>query len=264
MGLRGSVMRRRAVLLALLLAVPVRGVDIDAAKVVDLTHPFDARTVYWPTEKGFAFESLARGETAGGYWYEANRYAAAEHGGTHLDAPAHFARGKATTDQLPVTAAIGPLVVVDVRAAAALDRDYRLTRADLAVWETAHGRIPAGAIVVMDSGWAARWPDKRRYLGSDTPGDTQNLHFPGFAREAAEFLVAERDIKAIGVDTPSLDHGPSRDFIVHRIVNGADKPGLENLANLDRLPRAGATLIALPMLIAGGSGGPLRAIAVLP
>jgi kynurenine formamidase len=247
-----------------LLALVLGGLDIEPAKVVDLTHPFDATTIYWPTAKRFDLEVVHHGDTPGGYWYEANNFAAAEHGGTHLDAPAHFAKGKATVDQVPVTAGIGPLVVVDVRAAAARDADYRLTRADLAAWEAAHGRIPPGAIVVMLSGWAARWPDAKRYLGTDVRGDTANLHFPGFSREAAEFLVAERDIKAIGVDTPSIDHGPSTDFVVHRVVNGADKPGLENLANLDRLPPVGATLIALPMPIAGGSGGPVRAIAVLP
>jgi kynurenine formamidase len=116
----------------------------------------------------------------------------------------------------------------------------------------------------MYSGWGSRWPDRKRYLGTDVPADTANLHFPGFSKEAAEFLVNQRDIDAIGVDTPSIDPGPSQDFIVHRIINGANKPGFENLANLDRVPPTGATLIALPMKIAGGSGAPLRAIAVLP
>ncbi len=116
----------------------------------------------------------------------------------------------------------------------------------------------------MFSGWGARWPDRKRYLGTDAPGDTANLHFPGFSKEAAEFLVHEREVDAIGVDTPSIDHGPSKDFIVHQIINGANKPAFENLANLDRIPPSGATLIALPMKIAGGSGGPVRAIALLP
>jgi kynurenine formamidase len=116
----------------------------------------------------------------------------------------------------------------------------------------------------MYSGWGVRWPDRKRYLGTDVPGDTANLHFPGFSRAAAELLVRERRIDAIGVDTPSIDYGPSQDFIVHRVINGANKPAFENIANLDRIPATGATLIALPMKIAGGSGGPLRAIALLP
>jgi kynurenine formamidase len=238
-------------------------IDIDPAKVVDLTYGFGEDTVYWPTAKRFVFEVDAKGEV-GGHWYEANNFCTAEHGGTHMDSPVHFARGRATTDQVPVTAGIGPLVKIDVRSRAAEDVDYRLTPDDLHAWERAHGRIPAGAIVVMDSGWAARWPDAKRYLGTDVPGDTANLHFPGFSKEAAEFLVRERTINAIGVDTPSIDHGPSRDFIVHQIINGANKPAFENLANLDRVPASGATLIALPMKIEGGSGGPLRAVAVLP
>jgi kynurenine formamidase len=163
-----------------------------------------------------------------------------------------------------VTAGIGPLVRVDVSAAAARDADYRLSPDDLKAWEASNGRMPSGAIVVMYSGWGTRWPDAKRYLGTDKAGDTANLHFPGFSKEAAEWLLGERDIKAIGVDTPSIDHGPSQDFIVHRIINAADKPAFENLANLDRVPPRGATLIALPMKIEGGSGGPLRAIALLP
>ena len=155
-------------------------------------------------------------------------------------------------------------MVIDVRAQAAADRDYRLTVGDIRTWEAHYGRVPAGAIVIMWSGWGTYWGDKLRYLGTDTPGDVGNLHFPGFSKEAAEFLTAERDIAAIGVDTASMDYGPSKDFIVHRIINGANKPGFENVAHLDVVPARGATLIALPMKIAGGSGGPARIIAVLP
>ena len=254
----------RRLLAALILASTAVAIEIDPAKVVDLTYPFGAETIYWPTAKRFALETVQEGDTPGGYWYEANNYAAAEHGGTHMDAPVHFARGGATADQVPATAGIGPLVRVDVSAQAAKDADYRLSRADLAAWEQAHGRIPKGAIVVMYSGWGARWPDKKRYLGTDVAGDVANLHFPGFSREAAEFLVRERDINGIGVDTPSIDYGPSTDFIVHRVINGAGKPGFENVAHLDTVPASGATLVALPMPIAGGSGGPTRAIAILP
>ena len=254
----------RTLVSALLLATTAGAVEIDPAKVVDLTYPFGAETIYWPTAKRFALETVQEGDTPGGYWYEANNYAAAEHGGTHMDAPVHFARGGATADQVPATAGIGPLVRVDVSAQAATDADYRLSRADLVAWEQAHGRIPTGAIVVMYSGWGARWPDKKRYLGTDVAGDVANLHFPGFSREAAEFLVRERDINGIGVDTPSIDSGPSTDFIVHRVINGAGKPGFENVAHLDKVPASGATLVALPMPIAGGSGGPTRAIAILP
>jgi kynurenine formamidase len=251
------------VVLAGLAALRAQAIDIDPAKVIDLTYGFGPETVYWPTGKRFALEVVFKGES-GGHWYEANNLCAAEHGGTHMDSPVHFARGRATTDQVPVTAGIGPLVRVDVTTQAAKDVDYRLGVDDLRAWESAHGRIPRRAIVVMYSGWGARWPDPQRYLGTDVPGDTANLHFPGFSKEAAEFLVGERDINGIGVDTPSIDHGPSQDFIVHQIINGANKPAFENLAHIDRVPASGATLIALPMKIEGGSGAPLRAIALLP
>ena len=249
----------------LALAGPAHGADIDVDKVVDLTHTFDAQTIYWPTDHdGFAHEVLSEGRTPGGWFYAAGRFSTAEHGGTHLDAPIHFAEGRRSADEIPLSSLIGPLVVVDVTTAAERDADYRLTVADLEAWEARHGRIPDGAVVVLRSGWSKRWPDRARVLGTARPGDTENLHFPGFSEEAARFLIDRRSIAAVGVDTPSLDHGPSKDFVVHQVVNGADRPGFENLANLEAVPEAGATIIALPMKVGGGSGAPLRAIALLP
>jgi kynurenine formamidase len=233
-------------------------------KIVDLSYSFGRQTIYWPTAESFSLERVAYGEAPGGYFYAANNICMAEHGGTHMDAPLHFAAGGLTADAVPLSSCIGPAAVIDVRSKAAADADYRLTVGDLEAWESEHGRLPRGAIVVMYSGWGAYWPDKKRYLGTDKQGDVGNLHFPGFSKEAAEFLVAQREIAAIAVDTPSIDHGPSTDFIVHRVINGANKPGFENVANVDRLPAAGATIIALPIKIEGGSGGPARIIAVLP
>jgi len=237
---------------------------LDESKIVDLTYPFGSATVYWPTERGFQFEHIHRGQTAGGYYYAANRFCAAEHGGTHVDAPAHFSATGKPADKLPLAALIGPAVVVDVSAQAGRDRDYRLRVEDLRVWEQKNGRIPDGAIVLMYSGWGRYWPDRGKYLGTARPGDTRNLHFPGFSSEAVEWLLRERDIDAIGVDTASVDHGPSTDFRVHRILSAANKPALENVANLERLPPIGATLVALPMKIEGGSGAPARIVAILP
>jgi kynurenine formamidase len=240
------------------------GPAIDLNKVVDLTYAFGPETIYWPTAESFTLQRVSYGPTPQGYWYAANNVCMAEHGGTHMDAPIHFAEGKLTADAVPLRSCIGPAALIDVRAQAAADRDYRLTIGDITAWEQHNGRLPARAIVIMWSGWGARWGDKLRYLGTDKRGDVANLHFPGFSREAAEFLVAQRDIAAIGVDTASIDYGQSADFIVHRVINGANKPGFENLASLDRLPASGVTLIALPMKIAGGSGGPARIIAILP
>lgn len=237
---------------------------IDESRIVDLTYAYDEHTISWPTAEPYALEVVAAHRTDAGFWYAANNLCLAEHSGTHMDAPLHFAEGADDAGAVPVARLIGPAVVIDVREQAARNADYRVTRADLLAWEAAHGPMPDGAIVLMLSGWGRYWPDKKRYLGTDVPGDVDNLHFPGFSEEAAEFLVSERRIDAIGVDTPSLDFGQSKDFIVHRIVNGANMPGLENVANLESIPPAGATLIALPMKIARGSGAPVRIIAILP
>jgi len=238
--------------------------DLAGARVVDLTHPFDAHTLYWPgAPSGFELRRLAYGETPAGFFYAANAFCAPEHGGTHLDAPIHFAAGRHTVDEVPVGQLVGPAVVVDASAQAADDGDYRLTARDLARWEAAHGVIPAGAIVLLRTGWDARWPVRRRVFGDDTPGRTTALHFPSYGADAARVLVRDRRVGALGVDTPSIDHGPSQDFPVHRLVAAADVPGLENVAHLDQVPATGAWVVALPMKIAGGSGGPVRIVALI-
>jgi len=239
--------------------------DLRTARVVDLTHPFDERTPYWPTAtRGFELAPVHYGRTEAGYFYSAYSFCAPEHGGTHLDAPIHFGEGRWTADQIPVERLVRPAVVIDVAAASAADADHRLTAEELQTWEARHGRIAEGTIVLLRTGWSARWPDKKRYLGDDTPGDASRLHFPSYGAEAARILVADRKVAALGVDTASIDPGSAKDFPVHQIVAAANVPGFENLAGLDALPPTGAWVIALPMKIAGGSGGPLRAIALVP
>ena len=239
--------------------------DLRTARVVDLTHPFDERTPYWPTAtRGFELAQVHYGRTDAGYFYSAYSFCAPEHGGTHLDAPIHFGEGRWTADQIPVERLVRPAVVIDVAAASAADADHRLTADELQTWESRHGRIAEGTIVLLRTGWSARWPDKKRYLGDDTPGDASRLHFPSYGAEAARILVADRKVAALGVDTASIDSGSAKDFPVHQIVAAANVPGFENLAGLDALPPTGAWVIALPMKIAGGSGGPLRAIALVP
>ena len=240
-------------------------VDLSGSRLVDLTHPFDEKTIYWPTSpSSFQLNRLAFGKTEGGYFYASNAFCTPEHGGTHLDAPIHFAEGRRTMDQIPVEQLIAPAVMIDVSAKAAADPDYRLTAEDVRAWEAKHGAVPQGAIVLLRTGWGQRWPDRKRYLGDDKPGDASNLHFPSYGAEAARLLVEQRKAGAIGVDTASIDHGPSKDFIVHQIANGANVFGLENIANLEEVPETGAWVIALPMKIAGGSGGPVRIVAVVP
>jgi kynurenine formamidase len=237
---------------------------IDESKIVDLTYSFDEKTIYWPTAKPFQWEKESWGKSAGGYWYTAARYAASEHGGTHLDAPIHFGESRLATDEIPISRLVGPAVVIDISGAAAKNADYLLTVDDIASWEKTNGKIPDNSIALIRSGWGKFWPDRKRYLGTDAPGDTANLHFPGISREAAEFLAKQRKIDGVGIDTASIDYGPSKDFIAHQILNGANIYGLENVANLDRLPAKGATIIALPMKIKGGTGGPVRIIAITP
>ncbi|PYQ17272.1 MAG: cyclase [Acidobacteria bacterium] len=240
-------------------------VDLRTARAVDLTHPFDEKTIYWPTApSAFELKRLHYGPTDAGYFYSANSFCTPEHGGTHLDAPIHFAEGKPAVDQVALDRLIGPAVVIDVSRQAAADPDYRLGLEDVKAWERREGAIPAGSLVLLRTGWSARWPDKKRYLGDDTPGDAAHLHFPSYGEEAARLLVETRKVAALGVDTASIDYGPSKDFIVHRVALGAGLPGLENLAHLEALPERGAWVIALPMKIAGGSGAPLRVVAFLP
>jgi kynurenine formamidase len=240
-------------------------VNLRTASVVDLTHAFDEKTLYWPTSpSAFELKTLFRGKTNGGWFYEANSFSTPEHGGTHLDAPVHFSETGQTADQVPVRRLIAPAAVLDISAKAARDPDYRLTTLDVKEWEAAHGLVPKGAILLLRTGWSARWPNRRRYFGDDTPGDASKLHFPSYGKEAAELLVKERQVGGLGVDTPSIDYGPSKDFIVHQIAAAAQVPGLENLTSLAEVPETGAWIVALPMKIGGGSGGPVRAVALVP
>ncbi|MEO8576447.1 MAG: cyclase family protein [Gemmatimonadales bacterium] len=204
------------------------------------------------------------GRTEGGWFYSANTFSAPEHGGTHLDAPIHFGEGRQTSDQIPLEHLIGRAVVIDISAKAAANADYRLTRDDVLAFERRHGRIRPGTIVLLRTDWSKRWPDKRSYLGDDTPNEVSRLHFPSFGEAAVRLLVEDRKAKALGVDVASIDYGQSKDFLVHRIVADRNVPGLENLKNLDQLPATGASVIALPIKIEGGSGGPVRVIALIP
>jgi len=240
-------------------------VDLQHAELVDLSWPFDSTTLYWPSSpSAFELKSLAYGPTPGGYFYSSNAFSAPEHGGTHLDAPIHFAAGKHTSDQIPLSQLIAPAVVVDISGQTAENADYRLTADDVLAWEKKNGAIAPGTIFLLRTGWGSRWPNRKAYFGDDTPGATDKLHFPSYGAEAAKLLVNERKVAAIGIDTASIDYGQSKDFIVHQIAMGADVPGFENVAHLEKLPARGAFVIALPMKIAGGSGGPLRIVALVP
>jgi kynurenine formamidase len=227
--------------------------------------PSTRRTLYWPTSpSSFEAEEALLRRHSGGWFYAANSLCTPEHGGTHLDAPIHFSKDGKTIDQIPLRQLIAPAVLIDVSARTSADADYRLSMDDVRSWEKRHGSIPPGAIVLLRTGWGKRWPDRKQYLGDDTPGDASKLHFPSYGKESAEYLVGQRHVGALGLDTASIDVGASKDFVVHRIASAAGVPGLENLANLEQVPEVGAWVIALPMKIGGGSGGPLRAVALVP
>jgi kynurenine formamidase len=240
-------------------------IDFGQFNLVDLSHSFDRDTIYWPTSpSGFELERLSSGISAGGYYYSANSFSAPEHGGTHIDAPVHFSEQGLSLDEIPVDRFLGPAIVIDVSDKTRADQDYLLTISDVEQFERVHGRIEAGTMVLMRTDHSRYWPDAAKYLGSNRQGDASNLHFPGYGGAAARLLVEDRQVSAIGIDTASIDHGPSRNFIVHQIVGRHNVLGFENLTHLDRLSPVGTTLIALPMKIGGGSGGPVRVIALVP
>jgi kynurenine formamidase len=243
-----------------------RTVELPKGKLVDLSYAFNESTIYWPTAKTFTLEKVAEGETEQGYFYAANNFEAAEHGGTHLDSPVHFARGGDTSDEIPLRRLVGHGVVVDVSRAVRADSDYQVRPADFAAHERRHGRIPRGGIVLLRTGFGRFWPDAEQYLGTAERGEAAvpKLHFPGLHPDGARWLVRRRRIRAVGLDTASIDFGQSTLFESHRVLGAADVPVFENLANLRRLPARGFVFIGLPMKIDGGTGGPLRAIAIVP
>ena len=252
-----------------LASVPVgaaHALDLTRYRIVDLSHAYDERTLYWPSRPPMKFEleRLAFGKTPGGWFYAANRVCTPEHGGTHLDAPIHFHEGGQTTAQLPLEKLVAPGVRIDVTRQSRENRDYRLTRDDVLQFEKRAGRIPAGAIVLLHTGWSRYWPNRGQYFGDESTEDPSRLTFPGYGEDAARLLVEERGVAMLGIDTASIDYGRSKDFIVHRIAAAHGVGGLENLTALQELPETGFTVIALPMKIAEGSGGPVRVIALVP
>jgi kynurenine formamidase len=246
-------------------AAKAGGGELTQGSMVDLSHSYDADTIFWPTEDGFRLEKEQDGINDKGFYYASNKFTTAEHGGTHIDAPRHFAQGHRTVDQIPLDQLIGQAIVVDVSAKCAQNPDYLIATDDLQQWEQANGAMPAGTIVIFRTGYGKRWPDRKTYLGTDERGAqaVAKLHFPGLSPDAARWLLANRSIKAVGLDTASIDYGQSTMFETHRALFEKDVPAFENLANLETLPIKGFTIVALPMKIAGGSGGPLRIVAIL-
>jgi kynurenine formamidase len=246
-------------------------------KIVDLTYDFESNTVYWPTDKPFVLgkDDGTWLETDGGYWYASNSYGpTGEHVGTHIDAPIHFIKDGKTIEEIPIDHLICNAIVVDLTEKCADDRDYSLTVDDLIEWEEEHGRMPDDAWLIVNTGWSKYCPDKKMYLGTslnDNNDDKEknedrlfDLHFPGVSVDACIFLIKEKNICGIAIDTPSLDYGGSDDFIAHRVWLGAGRLIIENIANVYRLPPIGSVICIAPMKIKGGTGAPTRIFAILP
>jgi len=235
-------------------------------EIIDLSHEFSKETVYWVTAKEFELEIVAEGETDQGYYYAANNFATAEHGGTHIDAPIHFARNKQTVDEIPLEKLIGSAIKIDISEYAIKDPEYLISIEDIINWEKEENmKIPEGAIVLLETGFSKFYPNKLKYLGTDERGEEaiKKLHFPGLSPQAAKWLVEHRNIHAVGIDTPSIDYGQSQTFESHIILLSHNIPVFENLTNLDKLPSKDLQIIALPMKIKGGRGAPLRVVAII-
>jgi len=239
--------------------------ELPSGKFIDLTHSFDEQTIYWPTEKGFELERGPAGVTEKGYYYAANRFCTAEHGGTHIDAPIHFFESRNTLDAIPLRQLIGHGALIDVSLKCAKDSNYQVVVDDLIQWERKHNARLDDVIVLLRTGFGTFWPSPVKYLGTEERGPqaVAKLHFPGLHHEAAQWLAQNRSVRAVGIDTASIDFGQSTHFQSHVALFEKNIPALENVANLDQLPETGFVVLALPIKIRGGSGGPVRIVGVL-
>jgi kynurenine formamidase len=233
-----------------------------SVRVIDLSYAINPHLPPWPGDKK-TFEAFPNA-TIERDGYFTRSFWMLEHYGTHLDAPAHFPPGKTTVDEIPAQKLIGPCVLLDVskenRRANSGEADYRLPVSRVKEWESRHGSIPQGAIVLLRTGCSARWTNADNYKGMDAAG---SMHFPGFSVEAAQYLISKR-ISGIGADAMSVDAGDSNDYAVHTLALGSDLYQIENLSDLSGVPESGALLIVAPIKLEGGSGGPCRVFAILP
>jgi kynurenine formamidase len=262
-----SLRKKLMLVLVCLVVVAVFSACGSKERLLDMTYPYDENTIYWPTAKSFKLEKVSWGIAEGGWWYASNEFSASEHGGTHVDAPIHFAEKGRTIEQIPLQEWIGPAVKLDVTKKCEKNRDYLLSVDDIDNWEKKYGKIPDGAWVIMYTGIDTKYyPDKKKVLGTDKTGEEAipELSFPGLSPESVNYLVEERNITGIAIDTPSIDYGKSKEFKVHQVLCGADKLALENIANLDKLPPSGATLYVIPIPIKQGTGAPARVFAIIP
>ena len=240
--------------------------NILEGEIVDLSHNYSKETIYWVTTKEFKLDTVFNGKTNQGFYYSANNFETAEHGGTHIDAPIHFSENAQTVDQIPLKKLVGKAIKINVSDKALQNHDYLISVEDLTNWEKQEGmQIPDGSIVLLETGFSKYYPNALKYLGTEDRGSeaVKKLHFPGLSPEASEWLIKNRNIKAIGIDTASIDYGQSANFQTHVNLMSHNISAFENLTNLDKLPSKDFYIVALPMKIKGGSGAPLRIVAFL-
>lgn len=226
--------------------------------VVDLTHTLNASTPTYEETKEPVYQAKTVATLDKDHYF-AREICLPEHFGTHLDAPAHFAKGLWTVDQIPPERLLAHLVVIDVTNKVKSDPDYRVSAADITSWEKVHGQVAARAVVIVRTGWESRWNSAKDYRNPDAKGV---MHFPGYSVEAAKLLVEGRKVYGLGIDTLSIDYGPSPDFPVHQYTLAHGLYHLENVANLGSVPATGALVVVAPMKLEGGSGSPVRILAI--
>ncbi len=231
--------------------------SFSAQQAIDLTHVLHNDMAFWPGGVPFKKETLVTYENGG---YLLHKFEMGENTGTHVDAPAHFIKGKLTIDQLTLSQLVLPTVVIDITSKSATNPDYQLSQQDILDWENKYGTIPADCLVILNTGWHAKFNSPKQYVNMD---ESKVMHFPGFSAEAASLLV-ERHVAGIGIDTLSIDYGPSPDFSAHKVMLNANNLQIENLANLDELPATGATTVIGVLPVKGGSQAQARVISFVP
>jgi kynurenine formamidase len=238
---------------------PQQAESLRPTSVVDLTHTLSEETPTYEESRVPVFQAKTVATIEKDHYF-AREISLPEHFGTHLDAPAHFAPGHWTVDEIPAERLAVPLVVIDVRSRVSGNPDYQVSVEDISAWEQRAGPVPQGSVVIARTGWESRWNAAKDYRNPDARGV---MHFPGYSLPAAKFLVEQRKVYGLGIDTLSIDYGPSPDFPVHEYTLAHDLYHLENVAHLDRVPQSGALVVAAPLKLAGGSGSPARILALV-
>lgn len=252
--------------MALLIVLPtfvslLCGLTMVKSQWIDMSYVYDNTTISWGDATKFQHKVIVQGKVSNEIPYLSMfDIETAEHAGTHLDAPIHFSKGKWAVDQIPPEKFIGDAVVVNISVKASKDRNAVLTVDDLTKWEEENGAIPDDSILFVFTGWGKYWPDYEKYMGTATT-NTSLYRFPGIHQNASQWLVDNRKVEGVGIDTASIDYGKSHNFISHQILFSKNIYGLENVANLDKLPSTGATIYAFPMKVGDGSGAPVRIMA---